>query len=291
VEKILSIVKYLISLTLILLVLIQTYYLNSGNTLLPSKGFLFIGWVITHFVAIILHEPAYRLSLKYVNSMKKQDASVDSDIWGIIHFVLTPDYFWATYDKNMLAVITGYNQRSRSEFVKYANWINLSFAALLYIVLTAYETLMFSHQATAIFSTMIFQSFLLVRLISRGLEMIIAFYRDVATRAPSHRTSDLSKYKRISLAVHSYFELIIAYAIIYYVLDFPLNFDATPDFTLSLLDSLYFSLGVVTFTNVNIEGFNNLHKLIVYSQVITAQVLIGLSLASYIGWEDKEESK
>jgi hypothetical protein len=288
-EKILRIVKYLISLTLVLLVLIQTYYLNSDNTLLPNKGLLFIGWVFTHFVAIILHEPAYRLSLKYVNPMQKRDVIVDRDIWSIIHFMLTPDYFWATYHKNLLAVKTGYNQRSRSDFVKYSNWINLSFAALLYIVLSTYET-MFWQQTTATLSTMIFRSFLLVRLISRGLEMIIAFYRDVATRTPSVTSSDLSKYKRISLAVHSYFELVIAYAIIYFILDFPLNFDAKPDFTLSLLDSLYFSLGIVTFTNVNIEGFNNLHKLIVYSQVITAQVLIGLSLASYIGWEDKQEN-
>lgn len=273
-----------------LLVVIQTYYLNAGDAPLPGKGFLFIGWVITHVVAILLHEIPYRLSLKYANSTQKQTVIVDRDIWSAMHFVLTPDYFWATYDKNLLAVKTGCNQRSRAEFVKHSNWINLSFAALLYIVLTALETFVFRFQTTATFSMMIFQSFLLIRVISRGLEMIIAFYRDVATRASNVRSSDLNKYKRISLAVHSYFELVIAYAIIYFVLDFPLNFDGNSDFNLSLLDSLYYSLGIVTFTNVTIDGLNYLHKLIVYSQVITAQVLIGLSIASYLGWEDEEEN-
>lgn len=286
--KILGAAKYIISLVLVLLIIIQTYYLDSANTPLPSKGFLFAGWIITHFVAVILHEAPYRLSLKYVMPGRKADTVVDRDFWSIIHFILTPDFFWATFNKNRLAEKTSCSQQSRAEFVKYSNWINLSFVALLYIMVTLYEAFI-SRPTTATFSTMILQSFLITRLFSRGLEMIIAFYRDVATRVPSVRSSHLSKYQRISLAVHSYFELIIAYAISYFVLDFPLNFDHEDNFTLSLLDSLYFSLGVVTFTNVNIDGFNNLHKLIVYSQVFTAQVLIGLSIASYIGWQEEEE--
>lgn len=215
---------------------------------------------------------------------------VDRDIWTVIHFMLTPDYFWATYNKNLIALKTRYSQKSRSEFVKYSNWINLSFAALIYVVLTVCEPFLSQPEASTKTGIIIFQGFLLIRLLSRGLEMTIAFYRDVATNARSLKNSNLSKYRRISLAVHSYFELIIVYAVSYFILDFPLNFDDKPDFSLTLLDSLYYSLGVVTFTNVNIDGFNNLHKLIVYSQVITAQVLIGLSIASYIGWEDEKES-
>lgn len=288
-KKILGVVKHVISLTVILLIIIQTYYLNSANTPLPSKEFLIGGWFITHFAAILLRAVPCRLSLTELAPGREKEATVDKDFWSIIYFVLTPDYFWATYNKNLLAAKTGCNRQSRAEFVKYSNWINLSFAAFLYIVLTLHEAFMSRSQTVAAFSTVILQSFLIIRLFSRGLEMTIAFYRDVATHVPSVKSSRLSKYQRISLAVHSYFEIIIAYAISYYVLDFPLNFDKESDFTLSLLDSLYFSLGVVTFTNVNITGFNNLHKLIVYAQVFTAQVLIGLSIASYIGWQEEKE--
>ena len=292
VEKILCIGKYLVSLTLILLIGIQTYYHDAqAAALLPDKGFLLLGWIFTHAAAFALHVPPYRLALKQARPRPEKSVNVDRDIWTVIHFALTPDYFWATYNKNRIAVRTGGSQRSRSEFVEYSNWINFTFAAVIYLVLTVVDPLLFPPQSAASGGVLVLQSFLLIRLLSRCLEMTIAFYRDVATNARNVRNSNLSKYRRISLAVHSYFELIVAYAVSYYVLDFPLNFADKPDFTPGLLDSLYYSLGVVTFTNVNIDGFNNLQQLIVYSQVITAQVLIGLSIASYIGWEDEKDQE
>jgi hypothetical protein len=206
---------------------------------------------------------------------------VDWDIWSVLFFLLTPDYFWATYHKNKLAIKSGYSQHCRSAFVKYSNWINLCFAICIYLMVLIAEEFALPQWLALSLSTKIFQSFLLVRLLSRGVEIIIAFYRNV-------RSSDLSKYKRISLAIHTYFELILSYAVIYFMLDFPVQPDSSAEFT--LLDSLYYSLGIVTFTNVEIGGLNNVHKLIVYSQVITAQVLIGLSLASYIGWQDAEDA-
>lgn len=128
----------------------------------------------------------------------------------------------------------------------------------------------------------IFRYFLFFRTISRSLEIIIAFGNDTLQNKP--QKSSLDKYDRISLAVHSYIDVILMYASLYYAFKFERN-------SINLIESLLDSIGIMTFSNFfdEFSKYELYKKMIVYLQVITSFVLVSVSFAIYIGREDKNK--
>ena len=171
-------------------------------------------------------------------------------------------------------------------FVKFSNWMNLSLSVFLIMLIFA----MFIFPLNGHFFVMIY-SLLFYRLFSRSLEIAIAFYKDVvrvdrlifrynkninANQKPLEcykyksiylhgwRNSYLRKPMRISLAVHSFLEILVMFSMVY-LLTFLLLFKVghVPDnianyvsgeymyeFFLYALSISFFNISYINFTCV-----------------------------------------
>lgn len=127
---------------------------------------------------------------------------------------------------------------------------------------------------------------IVIRTMSRGLEIIIAFLKDIFD---VNKKTTLTPGDRVKLALLSLIEITILFTVIY----IPYNSSAIP---MSFLESFIFSFGVSTLTDVNLtfevivednqtilSTFLPMKSLIIMSHVTIALTLIVLSLAQYVG--------
>ncbi|MGL4393367.1 MAG: hypothetical protein ACRCSK_08055 [Fusobacteriaceae bacterium] len=198
-------------------------------------------------------------------------------------FILSPDFSISKYLK-----ISTFDfeklKRDKAEQIKIWNIANLWIDLILFFVILFFIKIGLLNIILLKFFVIVFISY---RVISRSIEIIIAFGKD-ATSDPKNNSSDLTKYNRIGLAIKSYFNIIIMYASFYLVI--------FNDFFNSILNSF----GISTFTNVPnileqaycspIFSWNNFFYLFVYLQVITTLSLVVLSLAVYASRNDKEKN-
>lgn len=105
----------------------------------------------------------------------------------------------------------------------------------------------------------LFTFIILIRVISRSLEIIIAFYKDVTHKNEAMKKTNLNKYDRISLAVKSYLEMIITYAIAYSVIgEYSIeNIANISDSIKNFLDNLIVSVGTMTISDSNLTTYFN----------------------------------
>lgn len=202
----------------------------------------------------------------------------------IIKAVTSLDYFISDISKDWVEENIENSSKANAKLIQYFNWINLSIvlgSAILMIVIFDFE--FWNNQVpTAVSKTILIYFF--IRSISRSLEIIYAFYGDVATRKGNVKSTDLDRYDRLSLAVTSYIEMIISYSIFYYL--WAVVFINNHKFI--LLDKLIKSVGIMTFSDVHL--FNRSTKDIriflfntaVALQIITSIVLVVFAVASYL---------
>lgn len=122
------------------------------------------------------------------------------------------------------------------------------------------------------------------RCISRSLEIIVSFYNDVCS---SCKTSLLTSKDRVDLAIKSYIEVIVNYAIFYYLLGIvKVHFENSELLemlyiskdNLEIIPSLFKSIGISTFSDVGSYGldiFSSFH-------LFTSFVLVVFAIAGYI---------
>jgi len=135
----------------------------------------------------------------------------------IIKAVTSLDYFISDVIKDWVEKHTKNSSEAKAKLIQYFNWINLSIVlgfAILIIVI--FDFPFWNNQIpTAVSKTTLIYFF--IRSISRSLEIIYAFFGDVATKKGNVKSTDLDRYDRLSLAVTSYIEMIISYSIFYYI--------------------------------------------------------------------------
>lgn len=182
-----------------------------------------------------------------------------------LKFLFTPDYFWAEYFKSKLGVYVSKeklilikNQERirllKKFYIEQCNWLNV----ITTVVITMIVTFIFS-EYTSLYGPMPFLIFLFVafRVISRSLEILLAFYNDVVNKREKLfymiekeyyvinndsreklSTKDKDKLEegkkyyvypwkntlllssaRTSLALHSLLEITIIFALLYFLLN------------------------------------------------------------------------
>lgn len=175
-------------------------------------------------------------------------------------------------------------------FVIYSNWTNVAIACLLLILSWLIHIWIDDGKNELIKLAFIF---VIVRLISRSIEVAFAFYCDVVrtkmTRDLSigERSTNLKRGHRISLVVHSYFEFVILFSILYFLEPIWINGDVLSGLK-NYIDFILYSASVSAFNiSFDTNKLTTLGKIIHTLQVFLSINLIVLSIATYLGFQDK----
>lgn len=246
-----------------------------------------------------------------------------------ILFILSPDRYFAEYYKERLSKnrircesTTCYRdtelsacaaewdtiRNSRKFFIEFSNWYNVNLTVLLTIlVITLWE-----YNGSII---QVLHYALLYRLVSRAFEIGYAYYTDIVQVSVikfrmnkqdniefqhffnGWKKSSLRRSGRISLAVHTLFEMILLYSTLYYF-EYLFNFRNMNDLFNKIIGSLDASGNLLYFNfflhSLSVSSFNisfgyfptKLWLFLHASQVLISMVLIILSLATYLGTSD-----
>lgn len=205
--------------------------------------------------------------------------------------ILMPTLIYAKYKKKM--------QSSPSEisiFIIKINTLNFTFALIGFIILGLIDLFLeenFTNDLPKIINVAlsICGVLLIWFAISRCLEIFYAFYKDSISQLKSKKnSSDLKYFERIKLAMTSYAELIINYAVIYYVyVQFLIaNNKEIANFKISnIIDSIYYS--IVTITTLGYGDFNPMNgtysipiQMLSVAEVINGFILIIVSFTIYV---------
>lgn len=135
-----------------------------------------------------------------------------------------------------------------------------------------------------------------IYLVARCNEIFMAFMKDAFDKLnPAKREENgLKYYERIQLALRSYAELVINYAILYYILDRYFMFyrlgQAVFNKSLeTILDAVYFS--VITIVAIGYGEYFPVHqlsKILVMYEVISGTLLLVVSFTVYVNLDLKD---
>lgn len=191
-----------------------------------------------------------------------------------------------------------------------SNWSNLIFSCMLAIFIM----LMDEFNGDKFIFNKFICFFILIRLICRCAEIGFAFYKDVVnvkakffynerfrmgTFVNYWKNSSLRKPERISLAIHSYFEVAVLFALSYLLVDkvFSLVLVEKKIQVLGLkqimnnyesfLDYFIYSLSMNAFNISYVADKDLLLRVIHYGQIATTLILIILAMAVYMGLKDE----
>ncbi|WP_068985413.1 hypothetical protein [Lysinibacillus xylanilyticus] len=142
---------------------------------------------------------------------------------------------------------------------------------------------------------------LTIRIISRGIEVSYAFYKDVVAidsklfhyindpeakiYEQSFKSSIIRNKTRLSLVIHSLIELVILFGTIYYITPMLFNDECAVSFA-SILDAILFSASLGLFNYSFNTEYGIVFSVLHLWQVINSAVLILLSISLYLGKED-----
>lgn len=183
-----------------------------------------------------------------------------------VGYLIFTDILFADYYKMKL----GTDKKKKKKYISRMNFVNL-IVSLVFIILS------FTNINLVLFS--IVCPFIFVRALSRSYEIIIAFGDDIINKRK--KSSALVSSDRLKLAISSFFEIIINYAIVYYLMGFTSDIYINILTFENMLDSLMKSIGISTLTNVG-----NL-TVISTVQLFSSMCLIYFGLAGYISDNDK----
>ncbi len=258
-----------------------------------SKIYFFIPIVLYIIISTCLHSSIYNFSKKIKKDCKILLSCIFKKVLKLmktfIIFILSPDYYFALLYKNK------YNLPSQKKLftlhIKRANMINLIISSSFFIILT-----MILQFLTNDFVINLIIVFLLYRIISRSIEIILAFGNDVVKKEYVEvKKSFLDKYDRIILAIKSLLELIILNTLVYSLLSRETCIN-------QIVNAFIYSIGTSFLVNIDFKGYTEplifsfnwrfvLFNAIVILQVITSFVLIVLAIARYLSDTDTEKAK
>ncbi|MGG3562117.1 hypothetical protein ABES03_10990 [Neobacillus rhizosphaerae] len=300
----------------------QTYHDNSyifENTIGNQRYILslLIAYTTNHIISFFLHFFAYKnvenkpYKYFYVRGLSK-----------IVFLLFSPDYFYALLFKNTIKENNkncnenwcndyclrdndgfgiclkawDYIKIKNKFFIEFSNWGNVIISIVLLISSILYRLSI---------DWLLYSIYLLIilRTISRGIEVIYAFYKDIAnvndkifSNKKGNRTyyvhgwknSLLLKSSRISLAVHTLLEFIFLYSVNYYFLSrfisgeyLSHNMVATQ--YSNFINFLFYSFSVSMF-NFSFTSFPSIYWMLAHIfQISLSFILTILSIAGYLG--------
>ncbi|HDR7585005.1 TPA: hypothetical protein QCX49_005742 [Bacillus mobilis] len=192
-------------------------------------------------------------------------------------------------------------------FVIYSNWKNICSAGFLILISILIKNMDYQNSLIPGFGNSIkitinqndikylLFMFVFVRLISRGIEVTVAFYNDVVKSKMNrdldigNRSTNLKRGHRISLAIHSYLEFVFLFSILYYLKPHYISGILPASILIDgYLDYLLYSGSVSAFNiSFDIVNLKPLGKFLHTLQVFLSVNLIVLSVATYLGIKDE----
>lgn len=179
--------------------------------------------------------------------------------WDHICQVFSFDYAYAKIKKNQIP------KYARAYYIKKANHINLIVSLVCVVICWVLVKFVKSDYCWLILSF-----FVLARMISRTMEINISFFKDIFS---DEKNSTLTNYARIKLAVFSLCEEAILFSFIYY---------AFGNCEESVFDSVLLGMSSFIMSNGGDFDGNPFLKIIAIYQVISAVILITMSIANYL---------
>lgn len=188
------------------------------------------------------------------------------------------------------------------DYIIFSNWFNVSAAAIFFFLIIVFHwiiALFFNeymwYESAIYFLKQIIFIFILIRVISRAIEVSVAFYNDVvkvkmnSDLSFGDRATTLKRGNRISLAVHSYIEFVLLFAILYYSKSDWINSSlvSITKNPLGCLDYVLYSAAVSAFNFSFDNTIYTLGKFVHVLQVFLSIILVVLSLATYLGLRDE----
>ncbi|WP_056475841.1 hypothetical protein [Bacillus sp. FJAT-25509] len=293
---------------------------------------IIVHFSLTFLLHIIAYKKVFNIYFKESNEGKfiKLQKAIWKKIKTLVGWILTPDLMMAKYYKKKIMqtlkkkkeCICGIQMYQYEElcvqchdsirimnkfFIKFSNWLNVTLTCVLGTLIVG--MLLFKNSVVTFFIYILFFT-LLYRLLSRTIEIGTAFYKDVVQvkarifgkvgnkKIYLHGWKDsfIRKPLRISLAVHSLFELLISFFLLYILTYFlfneiiidPLTKSKITDYISgeSILDFIFYTISItffnISYTNYNLWLWNLLHVW----QVTLSTILIVLSIASYLSYDD-----
>lgn len=342
-KKIKPILNIVIFVTILIILLTSLLTTNSENDKTSLEYYnvlcfiIIIAVILNRLISFILHYYAYRTvksarvsegNIGYLYKKIKQIKKMDVIKKNILIY-MSPDYHYALFYKDRLKSEIKANEKEnifrdeegygaiewdrikieRKFFVKYSNWLNVYFIIFVSFIVLILDRLNFH----GIFFDVIFY-FLLVRLLSRGIEIIIAYYNDVVNinfkifkkdkkegiyinnkkekiYIKNWKSSAIGKSSRISLAIYTLFEMIVTFSLLYYFIisgnliitpnDIPISYHS------SYFDVVLYSLSVNLFNFSYMSNTLLIWRILHVAQVFIGFVLIVLSLAGYLGLDER----
>lgn len=155
-------------------------------------------------------------------------------------------------------------------FIQVSNGLNLIFSLLLIAIFFVFANLKTNY---------IMFCFILIRGISRSVEISYAFTKDVIKKG--QKSTRLTSGERIILGISSYIEVIINYSLVYYILSQFGEYFILGDYSgyKELSSAIFRSIGISTFTGISAGSLDILSVI----QLFTSLALVYFAFASYIG--------
>lgn len=194
---------------------------------------------------------------------------------GWLFLVVSPSYWFADTFKQSLC-----SDRKR-RFLQECNWFNIAASLVILILLDVLDCLGLLGGALLVTA----KSLLVYRVISRVIEITVGFYKDVVVEAEP-RCTGLCPGQRISLAIHSYFDIIALYAAVYFAV-FP---RLLPCRLRSPVGAFLYSCSVSSF-NFSLPRRDPVSSFLVLTQMFASLNLVVLSVASYITMKGEERPR
>lgn len=195
-------------------------------------------------------------------------------IAGWLFLVASPDYWLADTFKRCLC------PEQRRRFLQEYNWLNIAASLVILMGLDLLDSWALLGGAVLV----IVKSFLVYHLISIVIEMTVGFYQD-AVADTERRYTGLRSGERISLAIHSYFDIIALYAAVYFAVLPRL----LPCRLRSPIGAFLYSYSVSSFIFSLPSRGDPISSLVVLTQMFASLNLVVLSVTVYI--TTKEEGR
>lgn len=166
-----------------------------------------------NFFIFLLAYLLYSLFSIFFHSFKSSTKPLNLNLNLNIKYLFSPSYFFAKLYKQNLS------REDKTNLLKFWNHLNFVFTVIFSILLFTIGLLQFNIFYIDLkkfkFILLFITFFWGIRCISRSLEIIFAFFKDITT---DENNSNLSKYDRIKLATISYLEVILNFGILYFLI-------------------------------------------------------------------------
>jgi voltage-gated potassium channel len=198
----------------------------------------------------------------------------------LIELFLSPTYFYANFRKQIAQEAGG--KKARGDLIRKYNQRYFVVAIIMATALAiTHQWNNYPMDAYNPIYSLVIGTLIWIFPLSRANEIFYAFYKDAIDKVGKHnQQSDVTPAERIKLALTSYGELVIDFAIIYYLL--PVDWFSKP--LNSIFDSIYFS--GVTIATIGYGDYSPTHvipKLLVVYEVFCGFMLLIVSFAIYTG--------